>query len=140
MLVEGDNFSIVNKNNLSDIISAPTLDDLILKIPHEGKLNPFCPDEKGGWFLKSELYAKNSAFIRSADDNYVYLDVAKIRGRVQDMDGMIKGKYFRAATKGDRYEIKPTLEDFQMLTGFIIKAAPARTYKKPKKDAIMKTN
>jgi hypothetical protein len=36
MLVEGDNFNIVNTNNLSDVISAPTLDDLIQKIPHEG--------------------------------------------------------------------------------------------------------
>jgi hypothetical protein len=138
MLVEGDNFSIVNKNNLSDVISAPTLDDLILKIPHEGERNLFRPNEAAGWYSKSEIYAKNSAFIRSADDNYVYLDVAKIRGRVQDMDGMIKGKYFRAAAKGDGYEIKTTLEDFQMLIGSIIKPAPARTHKKPKKDAIMK--
>jgi hypothetical protein len=100
MLVKGDNFSIMNKNNLSDVISTPTLYDLILKILLEGELNHFRPDEEGGWFSKSELYAKNSAFICSADDNYVYLDVAKIRGRVQDMDGMIKGKYFRAAAKG----------------------------------------
>jgi hypothetical protein len=57
---------------------------------------------------------------------------------VQDIDGMIKGKYFRATTKGDEYEIKPTLKNFGMLIGSIIKLALARKYKKPKKDAIMK--
>jgi hypothetical protein len=35
MLVAGDNFSIMNKNNLSD---APTLDNFIQKILHESVL------------------------------------------------------------------------------------------------------
>jgi hypothetical protein len=109
MLVTGDNFNIVNKNNLEDIISTLTLNDLIKKILEEGEINHFCPDERGGWFSKSELYAKNSAFIHSADENYMYLDVAKIHGRMQDpyVQRMIRGKYFRAAAKKDEYELKP---------------------------------
>jgi hypothetical protein len=79
MLVAGDNFSVVDKNNLSNVISAPTLDGLIEKLPREGQLNHFRPNEEGGWFSKSELYKVNSAFIRSEDQNYVYLDIAKIR-------------------------------------------------------------
>jgi hypothetical protein len=55
-----------------------------------------------------------------------------------NMQGIIKGKYFKAGAKEDTYEIGKTEEDFGMLIGSIIKPAPARTYKKPKKDAIIK--
>lgn len=138
MLVAGDNFNIVNKNNLGTVISAPTLDELIEKLPHEGQINHFRPNE-GGWFSKSELYARNAAFIRSEDENYVYLDIAKIRNRIQDpkTSGIIKGKYFKSAGEAG-YELKPTVEDFDMVMGSILKPAPARTYKKPKKAVIMK--
>jgi hypothetical protein len=140
MLVEGDNFNIVNTNNLNDVISAPTLDDLIPKIPRGDQRNLFCPNEEAGWYSKSELYARNSAFIRTADRNYVYLDVGKIRGRMQNPDkqGMIKGKYFIATAKENEFTKRSGEEDFGMLIGSIIKPAPARTYKKPKKDVIMK--
>jgi hypothetical protein len=138
MLVAGDNYNVVNKNNLGAVISAPSLDELIEKLPHEGQISHFCPNEEG-WFSKSELYKVNSAFIHSEDRNNVYLDIAKIRNRMQDpkTQGIIKGKYFKAAgEKG--YELKPIVEDFDMVMGSILKPAPPKTCKKPKKDAILK--
>jgi hypothetical protein len=139
MLVAGDNFNVVDKNNLSNVISAPTLDGLIEKLPREGQLNHFHPNEEGRWFSKSELYKVNSSFIRSEDQNYVYLDIAKICNRMQDprTQDIIKEKYFKSASK-EGYKLNPTIEDFDMVIGSILKPAPPKTYKKPKKGTILK--
>jgi hypothetical protein len=50
MLVTRDNFNIVNKNNLSNIISAPTLDRLIKKLPRESQLHHFHPNKEDAGF------------------------------------------------------------------------------------------
>lgn len=132
MLIAGDNFNIVDKNDLGNVLSAPTLDELIAKIPAEGQLNHFRPNEDG-WFSKSELYSRNSSFIRSADGNLTYLDVARLCNRMQNPEHgrMIKGKYFEPAAEEHTYELKPTVEDFDMLMGSIMKPAPSNKYIMP---------
>jgi hypothetical protein len=94
MLVAGDNYNVVNKNDLGAIISAPSVNELIKKLLHKGQINHFRPNIKG-WYSKSELYKVNSAFIHSEDQNNVYLNITKIRNRMQDpkTQGMIKGKF-----------------------------------------------
>jgi hypothetical protein len=139
MFVARDNYKVVNKNDLGAIISATSLNELIEKLPHEGQINHFRPNNKECWFSKSELYKVNFAFIHSEDQNNVYLDITKICNRMQDpkTQGMIKGKYFKAAgEKG--FELKPIVEDFDMVMGSILKPALPKTYKKPKKDTILK--
>jgi hypothetical protein len=48
------------------------------------------------------------------------------------IQGIIKRKYFKAASE-EGYKLNPTLEDFDMVIGSILKLALPKTYKKPKK-------
>jgi hypothetical protein len=43
MLIEGDNYMIVNRNDLCGVISALSLDELLGKIPKGSEMAPFLP-------------------------------------------------------------------------------------------------
>jgi hypothetical protein len=47
----------------------------------------------------------------------------------------IKGKYFKFAGE-EGYKLSSIIEDFDMIIGSILKLAPPKTYKKPKKGTI----
>jgi hypothetical protein len=138
-LIEGDNHMIVDKKNLGNVLSAPTLPELMEKIPGDSEVTAFY---RKGKDERSKLYGTISAFIRlgknPANSQYMYLDVAKVRTKVQDptRGGIIKGKYIVPTDGVYEYwnpnmvpKHKPTTSGFNELLDSMIQPAPPSKYK-----------
>jgi hypothetical protein len=92
-LISGDNFILIDKNNLANTIKGKTTQKLIGEIPagdnrYAGLQNDVFRDQRMGTL--TDIYARDSSWI-SAQDEILFLDIAKTRKYAQKR-GRIDGK------------------------------------------------
>jgi hypothetical protein len=130
-LIGGDNFILIDKNNLAKTIKGKTTQKLIGRIPAEnnryaGLHNKAFRDMRTG--MLTDIYAKNSSWI-SAQDEILFLDIAKTRKYAQE-HGRIAGKKI-ITTQAGTLDWKPATADFPTIMKSVLDPGKPQKYKYP---------
>jgi hypothetical protein len=131
-LIGGDNFILIDKNNLANTIKGKTTQKLMGKIPAEDtryaglRNDVFRDTNRTGGLI--DIYARNSSWI-SAQDEILFLDIAKTRTNAQKQVP-IAGKRIITNQAGN-LDWKPATADFPTILKSVLDPGKPQKYKYP---------